>query len=331
MKLLLQSYNKQLLVLSAALLLFTGCAARTRLGTLIPAHVNSHHTDGDVFIHIQADKEEGFIPFAAPLVTGAASLAIDYLIEEAQNEAKQYEAQFSSKVWLTTGNLGRNNNVLITRWVKNDGYEYVKSTNYTYATNLVSKIITNASVYSPGATTNFPPEEKRVLAFAALFVLKSGGNNSAPYIITPKWRWNWLSSAKVVSFKTDKPWSFPTGLLLKTGNVIEQEIVWTVEALTSTDDKNLPGMHNVGPKNAVLPKTKIDLSATNKYKELGEKPVGWFAIPRYPSTNSHGYFTIEITVNENDPSNVKKKLLKGADYLERHRESLLQKAGGGAN
>ncbi|MCB1985592.1 MAG: hypothetical protein H6936_00200 [Burkholderiales bacterium] len=168
------------------------------------------------------------------------------------------------------------------------------------------------------------------LAFAyALSLSKDSSVKGSPFLVRPLWKWQWLSKAKVVSFNPVNPLAIPGALLLQTGTEVDYNIRLSIDALVNAKTESgavIPQMVSLGLKDAIAGPAKHDLTGEKHYidytKNQTPPVIGWIAIPEYPAS-SVGYFSLQLTVNESDPSNVKKTILKGSDYLEQNRSGII--------
>jgi len=330
-------------IISAALLpavITNGCATRTRLGALIPAHHLSNQRSGEeVWMHVAPGKKAvGFIPLAAlavPLTTAAVGAAVDYVKGQLQQEAQLYDAQFSQKVWLDTVDLANAEpaEVLLTRWVDSPLLAG-KPKDYDSTVVLVSNIVTTATV---GSTTKMDPaafaERTRNKSLAFAYCIQVAGSphtaTNPPVLIRPEWKWQWLSKAKIVSLRSGNPLSWPLGLLLHTDSSVETDVHLTVGSLINTS-AGYAKMINVGIDDPIQDPEKFDLSGTKQFTDFKHEGsvFGWVALPSYPQSSNLGYLSIQMTVNESDPSNIKKTLQKGADYLDTNKTNIVNKVVG---
>jgi hypothetical protein len=171
------------------------------------------------------------------------------------------------------------------------------------------------------------------LAFAYCVELDRAANapdQSAPFLVRPLWKWQWLSKAKVVSLRSHNPLSWPAGLWLKTGSSLEYDVYLTFDCLIMTTN-GYPKMTTVGISDPIDGPGNFDLSGSHWFTKYGygdKRQYGWVAIPGYPTLTSPGYLSIQMTANESDPSNIKKTLTKGAEYLDANRQSIIDRVVG---
>jgi hypothetical protein len=144
----------QLITVVALISSLSGCATRSRLGDLIPAHHNSNQRAGEeVWVHVAAGSDSAAmaarnpVPIpavAGPLAAAAVGMAIDYIKGQLQNEAKLYDAQFGEKVWLDTQQILQKKrvNLLLMRWV-DGGPDAPDEQQYKSALDEIRAIVTN--------------------------------------------------------------------------------------------------------------------------------------------------------------------------------------------
>src|ERR1043165_8751907 len=318
----------------------TGCATQSRLGSLIPAHRLSNQRSGEeVWLHIaRSDKAAAAIlpALALPVATAAVGLAVDAVKGQLQREAQLYSAQFGQKLWLDTTDIdlstgGKPANVLITRWVSSPTLSS-KPRDYATAIASASNLITHAFASS---TTRMDPSafaertKGKSLAFAYCVRIAPANHSmtNAPFTVRPRWKWQWLSKAKIVSLRSLNPLSWLAGVFLKTGSSVEYDVYLTIDSLINTRD-GYPKMITVGIGDPIQGPERFYLSGSKQWTDYSAQDAptfGWVAIPGYPGSHSQGYLSIQITVNESDPSNVKKIFLKGAEYLEANKKDIAKK------
>lgn len=387
--------KKYLLFLLIVVFFLSGCATRTRIGAFIPAHLNSDQRSGEeVWLHIakSSTSEEGQKPFVAiPLAAAFAShvigMGIDYLKSELQEEAKNYDASYGAKAWLTTDQLKDGEIIiLLTRWVDKPLLGPTRPEKYDENLNEALNIITGKGyqiISRTGTVTDFTRTDevtksklkeitnKKYLAFAYALKIKPDPGLKAndfgqmiadmiadecekdantlqqqsgtaktnkcnkknidtpeevaitPFLVEPVWIWQWLTKAKIVSLSPN-PLSWPATIFLRTGSEAEYNVRLTIEGLVKDRNSDIAQMSSLGIKDPVHGPSRFDLSQNGKLTKF-ENPdkYGWIAIPGYPSSTSRGYLSIQLTVNESDPSNVKKTILKGSDYLEANRDNII--------
>lgn len=344
----------------------SGCSTRTRIGMFIPGHYLSDHRDGEeVWLHVAPsvdpldDKAAASMKLqkleepltasglpAAALGAMAVGVAIDYIKAELQEEAQRYEASYGRKAWLSTWEAFGSSNktcklkdcqkkkltVLVTRWVESPLVSQPK--NYKDAINEVKSVITNSIAQSTikMSCKNFEEHTKgKSLAFAYAIEIDRAETekslSNAPFLVRPLFKWQWLSKAKIVSFKSINPLSWLGSIFLQTGSEIEYNVRLTIDGLLEGKDQ-IPAMVTLGLSSPLTGPDKFDLSGNEhwKYYEKDTRPTfGWIAIPGYPKGSDDGFFSIQLTVNESDPSNVKKTILKGSDYLEKNKSDIVNR------
>lgn len=126
--------------------------------------------------------------------------------------------------------------------------------------------------------------------------------------------------------------SLPANIFLQTGSELDYNIRLSTDFLASGKTKvneneySVPQMVSIGLKDPITGPAKHDLSGSQQLTEYKNPPIiGWMAIPGYPDQKSTGYFSLQLTVNESDLSNVKKTILKGSDYLEANRDNIINR------
>lgn len=241
--------------------------------------------------------------------------------------------------------------ILLSRWVDESAFSSSPDEKeYREVIQQIEKITVNSNNIIPAkgstrlfeSTNDFNEAIKgKKLAFAYALSIDRGDSESSnsPFLVKPIWKWQWLSKAKVVDFRPPLSpralldvLALPAALFLKTGSELDYNVRLSIDFLAfgETDDgKNiLPQMVSLGLKDAITGPAKHDLSGNKqliKYYEKNPPIVGWLVIPGYPDLKSTGYFSLQLTVNESDPSNVKKTILKGSDYLDANRDNLINK------
>jgi len=249
--------------------------------------------------------------------------------------------------------------ILISRWVDNSTLLDAPPPNqaeYDEVLNEIEKLTTKKGNIFPaeGSTRLFVNKIDRDgkeisafreaiagkrLAFAYALSIHTGdsGIANSPFLVKPVWKWQWLSKAKVVALSpTPSPralieiLAIPAALYLHTGSELDYNIRMSIDFLVSgvTDENKhlLPQMVSLGLKDPITGPAKHDLSGTKQYIKYDNPPrIGWLAIPGYPNIDKTGYFSLQLTVNESDPSNVKKTILKGSDYLEANRDDIVNR------
>ena len=454
--------KKYLLFLLILVFVISGCATRTRIGALIPAHQLSNQRSGEeVWLHVtkistasiesqlnnalkacsdetKKDIKAEFFPLA-PLAAMGIGMAVDYVKSELQEEAKNYEASYGAKAWLTTKDLqgisiaksmllncirkkteernslnkekaelstdveklkkaGKKYSIkisslnqkiteleqriksieipselvsdlnltpdsdiidkldsdviiLVSRWVDESVFQGSPPSEKDYEE--VKGIIKQLTVLdkgnkkrqiipSEGSTKFFDKEKdfddatagkKLAFAYALSLHLADSEKENSPFLVKPRFKWQWLSKAKVVNFNLAMPLALPASIFLQTGSELDYNIRLSIDFLASLKDKEngipIPQMTFLGLKDAIAGPAKHDLSGSTQYinyfKGKTAPIIGWMAIPGYPSFDSTGYFSLQLTVNESDPSNVKKTILKGSDYLEANRDNIINR------
>lgn len=294
--------------------------------------------------------------------------ALDFVQTQLQAEAQRYDASFSAKGWAETSAIfkttfaenaaldeagedckifgGRASfekaSILVSRWVDGSGLSLSGvPEGYEQAVRCVKRIVMSSVAGSFEGKDytdldNLIGEKKLAFAYS-LEIDRAKGVGSPPvatlpFLVRPLWKWQWLSKAKVVSFSSPNPLAWPAGLLFKTGSEVEYVIYLTIDALLNTRD-GIPQMITIGLTGPVQGPERFDLSGDSHVKvystHQNSLTRGWFVIPGYPQTSNNGYFSFQLTVNESDPSNVKKTLLKGSDYLSANKSSLVNRLLGG--
>ncbi len=132
-------------ITSAIFVSLGGCAAKTRLGYLIPSHVKSQNIDGEIanayFFpnkpisettcqseETEQTNEDGTNrkTMALPIVGAAAGILANVLLDAAKQEitreADSYEHQYQSPLLLTTEDLKNGGYIMVVRWT-DDGSE----------------------------------------------------------------------------------------------------------------------------------------------------------------------------------------------------------------
>lgn len=366
--------TKLFLAAGLAGLLASGCAARTRLGQIIPAHRLSAQ-DNDEQVRIQIVKigkkvsaqtnETAKAMFIPPELAGAAAgLAIDFVKSELEREAERYEAQFGKKVWMTTDDLHTQGTyIVLTRWVRpkadvlGDGApsDQTKTVWNEAVAAIRAAALSDPKLEDPDAIWNDArgelelrgsdrpgygaaalgakeKESERELAF--LFVLGLNPyDEHNPFTIRPVYLWSRKTKAKVVAFDYGsawKPWKWVGFLFFQGGSKVNYKVDLDIESLMSVKAKEsqtaVPTMVNTGPADAIIPQLTHELGRLKPYT-FEDNVGGWFDIPAY-TADHRGYFTVAIRVTESDASNVRKKLQKGAEYLDKNRDSLIERITG---
>ena len=335
--------------------LLTACSTQTRLGQIIPGHRLSEQENGELVtinvikIGTKQIKALGSTnpavevkpEFIDPgLASMAAGLAIDFAKGELEKEAERYEAQFEKKVWLTTSDLGSEATyIVLSRWVK--PRRDVLGDFFTAPRP--PEVKSALSAMFAGAPTAQAPDlegllgikgttktglSDRELAFLFVLELKPHGNTH-PFTIRPAFLWSWKTKAKVVAFDYGsawKPWKWLGAIIFQGDSKVNYKVELALESLMNLKTKDsaaaVPAMVNTGPADPIIPNLTHTLGQVGLY-EFEDNVGGWFDVPEYTSGHE-GFFTVQIKVSESDASNVKKKLVKGANYLGDNKQNLLQ-------
>ncbi len=359
-KLLIPLTTTCLLLLLAA---GSGCATRTKFGDLIPAHELSDQREGEeVWLDIkletpkrltrdvddeysskQSESVRSFPGITGQVAGVALGALIDYAKAQMQTEAARYDADFYNVAFSTTDVLFTNNNhplVLLTRWVK---HTPPATPEYTNAIDKVFDIVKNAAASSHHLAERKTLNSKSLpdqlagksLAFAYCIELEPSSSTktrSWPFLIKPRWKWQWLAKSKIVGTEGSYWLSKPAGFFLKTGSEVEYEVSFILSALVNTTN-GYPQTITIGLKDPIQANTKFDLNAAKHFEDYTDDTVGqkggWVLIPGYPDLTGPGFCGIGISVKESDPSNVKTMLLKGSKYLDNNKQTLINSVVGG--
>lgn len=236
--------------------------------------------------------------------------------------------------------------VLISRWTDDPLLApELKPEEYSAALTEIKKIVvteTNTeNIPLAGSTSTFAKlgdfdnaiKGKRLaFAYAVKLLVPREPIENSPFLVQPMWKWQWLTKAKIVSLSSIQPLSWPAIIFLRTGSEVEYNVRLTIDSLVKAlanngDPSGVAQMNTVALKDAIEGPKKFDLNGGNHlieyYKKSNVPTFGWIAIPGYPHDDNMGYFSVQLTVNESDPSNVKKTILKGSDFLEANKDNIV--------
>lgn len=270
---------KRIMVVCAAMTIIvttTGCAVRTRLGTMIPGHVNSESLKGELvtatFIPLKEPATVQFIPGASEAAGAVVKIAVDTIHKELLREAEKFEHQSSTRLLVTTKDLNIGGVILITRWVDNPN---VKKENASLESNeidlvphltkqiyapvaeeklgdTIKTILLNENSTKTTSSTIIPPVAPAgKMAVAALTLrvtrVKSDGteksNETFIYRFSGAKLWVKAVGAKVVDFgwgNIPKIWQWPGALIFATDAQMGFTATMNTKALIATaiDAKN---------------------------------------------------------------------------------------------
>lgn len=283
---------------------------------------------------------QGF-PGAAELAGVAAKYAIEQVQSELEREAARYEAQFTRRILVDTTQLKGVHYLILSRWVDSRDlhlldsriFDEVQRANYnTLKECLLALEKKRAEHYVFGKLSDDSHDkvlENKELAFLYVGRIEShGGGLTGAFTFEPNLLWIWKTKAKVVDFKLQeswKMWQWVGTLFFKTDDKVNCKVQATFRALAQGKNGEVTTV-KVDPSDPTVTEQQHSLSKPTAYILDGHNGA-WFDAPRYAAsgqgkTADVGFLTLEITVSESDASNVRKQLLKGADALDKNKDSL---------
>lgn len=281
----------------------------------------------------------------------AAELVIDAAKQELEREAEKYERQFSARTLLTVREMGEEGYLYL---VRSTDRPKVRMTQAARHPSSVSEIIhaLHAATTSHDHKLSIEKEQEAVKELSSLIpgnkvpqmvlairLTREQGIGASIYRAHQPKLWVAGVGAKVVGFNQIQPWTWLGALLLKTGNEAVVEVQMTAKALqlegVSEPKRTYKGSWvQVEPSSTIVSGAKVDLTKPGTVYAAGPKAGSWLPIPSIiTEQGEQGYVDLTFTVVEKDPSNVKQRLKKVSEEVEKNKGSWIdwvKKQAGGA-
>ena len=322
----------------------TGCAVRTRLGAMIPGHVNSEKLEGEMvtatFIPLvpkpPAARPE-MIPGAAEAAGALVKVGVDALRKELLREAEKYEHQCSTRLLVTTKDLDTGGVILITRWVDNPDIKKKSGSAESSQSDLIPPLDTQIQTAVPESALgdkiktilSTPPREDKMAVTALTLRVTSAGD--FVYRFSGARLWVKAVGAKVVDFgwrNVPKIWQWPGALIFATDAQMGFTATMNTKALVATkiDDNNnvTEGKWvDILPESDVLGSVNINLDKLPMVTPIGSQLGSWMMVPTIGG-KAHllGFAVMNFRFTERDSSNAKKYIEQAADGLKNNESAL---------
>lgn len=366
------------LLCCAAVAFSTSGCVTTRFGALIPGHTRSEKIKGELVTaryfrlkeggpprtkKVLPEEEDGRTKFMVPggpeLASLLAGVAIDAVKSELIREAKRYEHQSSTRLLLTTDELGDEGVIVVTRWI--DG-----TMNASDSTPPDAKSIASEGDKSRGkqrtpqrafpSQSDVPPSDSLTAEIenqdvgvngslstalnthfksrsgkrpAEVLTLRVRREASSVYRVASAKLWVAAVGAKVVKFgwgNLPQFWQWPGALLLRSDSQVEIETSVNIKALQKLKDSEFKWTE-IKPESGVLSSIKVNLNEAPKTYDLTNNVGTWLAVPMIqttdPSGREMGFVVMDFKLNERDSSNAAKYLEDAANAVEKNRGSII--------
>lgn len=349
--------------LCAVLVLSTSGCAATRLGALVPGHSRSEKTKGELLTaqyirierassvsNVKSTKTNRLMASSAIGIQFAsllAGVAVDQVKAELIREAKRYEHQSSTRLLLTTEDLGNEGVIVVTRWIDSKNANTSAGSGKAVAGSSDDKpaaksIYPNAAERPDGdeLVGDFQPqrvdglehldgmlEPKNGKRPAAVLTLRVKREAASVYKVADAKLWVAAVGAKVVNFgwgNLPKVWEWPGALLLKSDSQAEIEAAVNIKSLVGGKDGDFK-WNEVKPESGVLSSVKVNLNELPKTYQLSNNVGAWLAVPTVevsPGTKM-GFVVMDFKLNERDTSNAKKYIEQAAEAVDKNRDSII--------
>lgn len=337
------------------LLLAPACSTSTRIGALIPKHINSELVKGEVSVagyvrtsNLAAKSETGgekklAAGVGATALAGfAADLAIDAVKKELDREAKKYERQSTARCILSLEDIGEAGYFVFARCTDRPGLkkkENIENDNIpkgTEAASIISSLRPNGTSQEDfmavlgGDVGRLIPKGKVPQSVLVVNVERVKNSGLAIYKISGARLWVAGVGAKVVYFHWN-PFSYLGALLLKTGHEAEVDLAMNIKALQLDNLQNPKASSKsswvqVEPSSTLIKGMKVNLNKPGNIYEAGSMAGSWVPIPSVAGEKGPiGFVEVTFSVTEKDPSNVKKHITEASEQIEKNKDSWIEK------
>lgn len=331
------------------------CTAQTRIGQLIPHHSLSMNKSGELVTsgHVQLEKlsepkpkvvePQGAnppIPGSAAMGTALAGLlanvAVDAVKKELQKEANNYEHQFSSRLLLTTDEIGSDSVLYFIRWI--DAKNASKAVLNNFSADRGASVFASLSNVTDRKKDSVQQKlavelgrrTGKVPAMILIMRMKEEVPGSYVYRMKDARLWTGAVGAKVVDFDLKnswKVWQWLGALIMKTDSQATIDAQLSTKALTasklSKEEEVLEAKWTeINPESSPLSAVNLDMDELPGTSDLSDNIGTWIAVPAYNIkgiSRRVGFLVFEYKVTEKDASNAKKYIENAVESVEQQR------------